>query len=57
MTNAGDGICTRTGPVKGFPPDSKSGASARFATPAFLDVRRVGDRIRTGDVGLSRPLL
>ncbi len=35
MKDAGNGICTRTGPLKGFPPASKTGASASSATPAF----------------------
>src|SRR5207245_5534293 len=33
---AGDGICTRTGPFKGLPPVSKTGASDSSGTPALL---------------------
>jgi hypothetical protein len=32
---AADGICTRTGLLRGFPPASKAGASANFATAAY----------------------
>jgi hypothetical protein len=38
MKDAGDGICTRTGPLKGSPPVSKTGASANSATPAFISI-------------------
>jgi hypothetical protein len=35
IEGAADGICTRTEPFEGTPPDSKSGASANFATAAL----------------------